>query len=54
MVAAFTADYVEVINWFSVARGVVSVAVKPPEPESERNAAAQAGESRGFKDVGRD
>lgn len=34
MVAAFTADYMEVINCLSVAGGVRSKAIKLPEPES--------------------
>lgn len=34
MVAAFTADYMEVIKCLSVAGGVRSKAIKLPEPES--------------------
>lgn len=48
MVAAFTADYMEVINCLSVAGGVRSKRIKLPEPESLRDAAAPAGEWRGL------
>lgn len=46
MVAAFTADYMEVINCLSVAGGVRSKRIKLPEPESLRDAAAPAEEWR--------
>lgn len=51
MVAAFTADYMEVINCLSVAGGVRSKPIKLPEPESWRDAVAQASEWKQFANI---
>lgn len=48
MVAAFTADYMEVINCLSVAGGVRTKPIKLPEPESLRDAGAPVGKWMGL------
>lgn len=46
--AAFTADYMEVINCLSVAGGVRTEPIKLPEPESLRDAGAPVGKWMGL------
>lgn len=46
--AAFTADYMEVINCLSVAGGVRTKPIKLPEPESLRDAGAPVGKWMGL------